>query len=230
MKKSNEETLKQIHNGLIVSCQALPEEPLHSSYIMGRMAYAAYLGGAKGIRANTVSDILEIRKNVDLPIIGIIKKDYGNNPVYITPTLLEVDELVDIGVDIIAIDATNRLRPDGKSLIEAFHEIREKYPSQLFMADCATIEDAITAKMIGFDLLGSTLAGYTEETRGATLPDIGLLEKMLLLGLPVIAEGGISSPYDLEKVMTLPVHCAVVGSAITRPQDITKRFARVIKK
>lgn len=228
MKRSNEETMKQIKGGLIVSCQALPEEPLHSSYIMGRMAYAAFLGGAKGIRANTVADIQEIRKNVDLPIIGIIKKVYGSNPVFITPTIDEVRALAEEGVEIIAMDATNRLRPDGKSLAEAFREIRLRFPNQLFMADCATLEEAVTAKELGFNLLGSTLAGYTEETKGRNLPDFTLLEQMTTLGLPVIAEGGISTPDDLKKVMNLPVYCAVVGSAITRPMEITKKFANAV--
>lgn len=228
MKRSNEETMKQIKGGLIVSCQALPEEPLHSSYIMGRMAYAAFLGGAKGIRANTVADIQEIRKNVDLPIIGIIKKVYGSNPVFITPTIDEVRALAEEGVEIIAMDATNRLRPDGKSLAEAFREIRLRFPNQLFMADCATLEEAVTAKELGFNLLGSTLTGYTEETKGRSLPDYTLLEQMTTLGLPVIAEGGISTPEDLKKVMNLPVYCAVVGSAITRPMEITKKFANAV--
>lgn len=228
MRTTNEETMKQIRRGLVVSCQALPEEPLHSSYIMGKMAYAAFLGGAKGIRANTVADIREIRKNVNLPIIGIIKKVYGDNPVFITPTLNEVEELVMEGVEIIAVDATNRVRPDGKSLKDFFMQVRKKYPQQLFMADCSKLEDAILAKELGFDLLGSTLAGYTDDTKGVHLPDYGLLENMIDVGLPVIAEGGISTPEDLGKVMELPVYCAVVGSAITRPMEITKRFLSVI--
>ncbi|SDI35449.1 N-acetylmannosamine-6-phosphate 2-epimerase [Proteiniclasticum ruminis] len=228
MRKTNEETMNQIRRGLVVSCQALPEEPLHSSYIMGKMAYAAFLGGAKGIRANTVADIREIRKNVNLPIIGIIKKVYGDNPVFITPTLNEVEELVMEGVEIIAVDATNRVRPDGKSLKDFFMQVRKKYPQQLFMADCSKLEDTILAKELGFDLLGSTLAGYTDDTKGVHLPDYGLLENMIDVGLPVIAEGGISTPEDLGKVMELPVYCAVVGSAITRPMEITKRFSSVI--
>ena len=98
---------------LIVSCQALPNEPLHSSYIMGRMAVAAKEGGACGIRANTVEDIAEIQKNVDLPVIGIIKRVYGDNPVFITPTMKEIDELMEVKPEVIALDATNRTRPDG---------------------------------------------------------------------------------------------------------------------
>ena len=108
---TNEEVLKRIKGGLIVSCQALSTEPLCDPYIMSMMAYAAKEGGAVGIRANTTVDIEAIKKKVDLPIIGIIKKDYEGSDVYITPTEKEVEELVRTGVDIIAVDATKRMRP-----------------------------------------------------------------------------------------------------------------------
>ena len=128
MNQSNQAILNRIKGGLVVSCQALKEEPLYSSYIMSRMAYAAMLGGAVGIRANTIADITEIKKTVSLPIIGIIKEVYGDCDVYITPTMKEVDALVECGVSIIAADATDsdkRPRPDGKSLDEFFGEVRE---------------------------------------------------------------------------------------------------------
>ena len=117
------ERIKNLKGKLIVSCQALENEPLHSDFIMGRMALAAKMGGASGIRANSVVDIKEIKEQVDLPIIGIIKKDYDDSEVYITPTMKEVDELVEVGVDIIALDATQRLRPGKKSLKDFFDEI-----------------------------------------------------------------------------------------------------------
>lgn len=177
MKKA--EILNQIKEGLIVSCQALPEEPLHSSFIMGRMAYAAMLGGAKGIRANSVEDILEMRKLVNLPIIGIIKHDCDDSPVRITPTMAEVDALADIGVDIIATDATDRLRTGGVTLDAFFQEARSKYPNQLFMADCSTYEEALHAQEIGFDIAGTTLRGYTDYTEGISIPDFSLLKKWL---------------------------------------------------
>ncbi|MBO1265153.1 N-acetylmannosamine-6-phosphate 2-epimerase [Proteiniclasticum sp. SCR006] len=228
--KSKEEILESIKGGLVVSCQALPEEPLHSSYIMGRMAYAAFEGGAIGIRANTVEDIQEIRRTVDLPIIGIIKKVYGDCPVFITPTMVEIDALAEEGVEIIALDATERVRPDGKLIEEVFPEIRRKYPDQIFMADCATYEDAKKAVELGFDCIGSTLAGYTEESKERSLPDFDLIGRMVTdFDVPVIAEGGISTPQELKKVMDLGVHAAVVGSAITRPLEITKKFVSVVK-
>ena len=158
--------LDQVKGNLIVSCQALPDEPLHSSFIMGRMALAALQGGAKGIRANTVADIVEIKKNVDLPVIGIIKEVYGDSPVYITPTMKEVDALMEIKPDIIAVDATCREHPDGKYIDEFFKDIKAKYPDQLLMADCATPEEMVHADELGFDFIGTTLVGYTEQSKG----------------------------------------------------------------
>lgn len=224
------EVLSQIKHGLIVSCQALPEEPLHSSFIMGKMAHAAELGGASGIRANSVSDIQEIKKTTNLPIIGIIKHDYPNNPVRITPTIIEIDELVQEGVDIIATDATLRIRPDGKDLETFFKEVREKYPNQLFMADCATYEEAKNAEKIGFDFVGTTLRGYTENTEGFKIPDFELIKKLSSeLSVPLIAEGGIWSPEQLKSALDNGAFACVVGTAITRPMDITKRFVAAIK-
>ena len=223
------EILEQIKGGLIVSCQALPEEPLHSSFIMGRMAYAAMLGGAVGIRANSVEDITEMKKLVDLPIIGIIKHDCDDSPVRITPTIKEIDALVEAGVDIIATDATDRIRTGGVTLDEFFKEVREKYPDQLFMADCSTYEEALHAQEIGFDFAGTTLRGYTEYTEGIAIPDYELLKKMAEeLKIPVIAEGGIWSPEQLRAAIDCGVHAAVVGTAITRPMDITKRYVKAL--
>lgn len=226
----NKESLfKQIKGKLIVSCQALPEEPLHSPHIMGRMAYAAMLGGASGIRANSVEDIREIKKTVTLPIIGIIKRDYEGSDVFITPTIEEIDPLYQEGVDIIALDATNRTRPDGKSISEVFPIIKEKYKDQIFMADCSTYEEAQEAYRLGFDCIGTTLSGYTEYTRGKKLPDVDLIERLVKdINIPIIAEGGIWSPEDLIAVFNRGVHCAVVGTAITRPMEITKKFVKVI--
>lgn len=219
-----------IEHELIVSCQALPEEPLHSPFIMGKMAYSAMKGGAKGIRANSIEDIREIKKTVDLPIIGIIKSIYEGSDVFITPTLKEIDLLYREGVDIIAIDATNRVRPDGKIISEVFPAIREKYSDQLFMADCSTYEEAKEAYELGFDCLGTTLSGYTDYTQGTSLPDIELIERLVKdFPIPIIAEGGIWTPEQLKRVFELGAYSAVVGTAITRPMDITKRFVEAIK-
>ena len=124
MAKTLEEKIASLKGKLIVSCQALPDEPLHSSFIMGRMALAAQQGGACGIRANTKEDIAEIQQNVDLPIISIVKRDYEDSVIYITPTMKEIDELMEVKPEIIAMDATISTRPGGKTLDEFFHEVR----------------------------------------------------------------------------------------------------------
>ena len=227
---TKQELIEKIRGGLIVSCQALEDEPLHSSFIMGRMAYAAYLGGAIGIRANTVEDIREIKKNVSLPIIGIIKKDYPDCKVRITPTIDEIALLVEEGVDIIATDATSRPRPDGRSVEEFFAEVRKKFPSQLFMADCSTFEDAERAERLGFDFIGTTLNGYTDDTRHLPPPNFDLMYRLAHeLNTPAIAEGGIFSPDELRRAMDQGVLSCVVGSAITRPMKITERYVKALK-
>ena len=228
MNKNNE-VFKKIKGGLIVSCQALNDEPLYSSYIMSKMAYAAKLGGACGIRANTPEDILRIKEAVDLPVIGLYKKVYNDSEVYITPTEEEVDRLMESNPDVIAIDATNRRRPFGLTLDDFFNKIRNKYPDMLFMGDCSSLEDAKHAQEIGFNLVGTTLCGYTKETKGIQLPNIHLMKEIVdTLSIPVIAEGGIWSPEQLKAAMDSGVYAAVVGTAITRPMDITKRFVSAI--
>jgi N-acylglucosamine-6-phosphate 2-epimerase len=225
-----QQVFDDIKRQLIVSCQALPEEPLHSSFIMGKMAYAAMLGGAKGIRANSIEDIREIKSMVDLPIIGIIKKSSDESDVCITPTSKEVELLYKEGVDIIALDATKRIRPDGTTISEIFPEIRQKYKDQIFMADCSTYEEAKEAYELGFDCLGTTLSGYTEYTNDKKLPDLELIKRLIQsFPIPVIAEGGIWTPDELKRVFDLGVHTAVVGTAITRPMEITKRFVSAIQ-
>ncbi len=227
---TKQEILDQIRGGLIVSCQALPHEPLHSSFIMGRMAYAAYLGGAVGIRANSISDIKEIKTTVSLPIIGIIKRNYGECKVVITPTMKEIDALVEEGVAIIALDATSRVRPDGKTISEVFPEIRKKYPEQLFMADCSTYEDGVRAEQLGFDFVGTTLNGYTDDTKGIVPPNFDLIHSLAVdLKIPIIAEGGIFSPEQLRMAMDQGVHACVVGTAITRPMEITQHYVNALK-
>ncbi len=228
--KKTAEILSQFRSGLIVSCQALPDEPLHSSYIMSRMAYAAYLGGALGIRANSVRDIKAIREAVPLPIIGIIKKNYPDHgDVYITPTMREVDALVRCGVEIIALDATARTRPGNMELDAFFQKVQRKYPDQLFMADCSNLEEGIHAAELGFDIVGTTMAGYTEYTKDTEIPPFHLIQELARqTDKPVIAEGHFSSPVDVKSALEAGAYAVVVGSAITRPMEITKRFTKEI--
>ena len=224
--------IKQLKGKLIVSCQALPEEPLHSSFIMGRMALAAKEGGAAGIRANTREDIREIQSQVDLPVIGIVKQNYEGCDVYITPTMKEVDQLMEVKPEIIALDATETERPGGLPLDEFFHQIKEKYPEQLWMADCSTVEEALHADELGFDFIGTTLVGYTKQSRDLKIEanDFEVLRTILdQVKHPVIAEGNVNTPEKARRVLELGAYSVVVGSAITRPQLITKSFTEALK-
>ncbi|GFO84884.1 N-acetylmannosamine-6-phosphate 2-epimerase [Anaerostipes butyraticus] len=224
--------IEQLKGKLIVSCQALPEEPLHSSFIMGRMALAAKEGGAAGIRANTREDIHEIQSQVDLPVIGIVKQNYEGCDVYITPTMKEVDQLMEVKPEIIALDATEAERPGGLTLDEFFRQIKEKYPDQLWMADCSTVEEALHADQLGFDFIGTTLVGYTKQSRDLKIEenDFEVLRKILdQVKHPVIAEGNVNTPEKAKRVLELGAYSVVVGSAITRPQLITKSFAEAVR-
>lgn len=224
--------MEELRHKLIVSCQALPDEPLHSDFIMARMAVAAKEGGASGIRANSVVDIAAIQKAVDLPIIGIVKRDYEGADVYITATMKEVDELMTVRPNIIAIDATTSTRPNGESLKEFFQKAKEKYPDQLWMADCSTIDEMLVADQLGFDFIGTTLVGYTKQSQGDKIEsnDFEIIRKALSkLSHPLIAEGNIDTPDKVRRVLELGAYSVVVGSAITRPQLITKKFVEATK-
>jgi len=224
--------VESLRGKLIVSCQALPHEPLHSSYIMGRMALAAKMGGAAGIRANTKEDIAAIQDQAGLPVIGIVKRDYEGSGVYITPTMKEVDELMEVKPEIIAVDATGRLRPADVTLDSFFRQIKEKYPQQLLMADCSTVEEALHADALGFDFIGTTMVGYTEQSKGSRIEanDFDILRKIIAGAKnQVIAEGNINTPKKAKRAIELGAFSVVVGSAITRPQLITKAFAEALE-
>ena len=226
-----EDRIKALKGQLIVSCQALPQEPLHSSFIMGRMARAAKEGGAAGIRANTKEDIKEIQEVTGLPIIGIVKRDYPDSAVYITPTMKEIEELMEVKPEIVAIDATGALRPGNVTLADFFHQIKEKYREQKLMADCSTIEEALFADELGFDFIGTTMVGYTPQSKGLKIEenDFEILRTILKKGKhPVIAEGNVNSPEKAKRVIELGSYAVVVGSSITRPQLITKGYAEAV--
>ena len=221
--------LDKIKGKLVVSCHALPDEPLHSSFIMGRMAVAAKEGGASGIRAQSKEDILEIESVCDLPIIGIVKRNYPDSDIYITPTMKEVNELLETKCEMIALDATNRTRPNGEKiedLVKAIHDA-----GRLAMADCSTLEECIAAEKAGFDTVSTTLCGYTPYSKQVEGPNFPLMKQILeVCNVPLIAEGKINTPQDLRDALDLGAHCAVVGGAITRPKQITERFVAAIKK
>ena len=223
--------MANLKRGLIVSCQAVKGEPLYGLGIMGYLAKAAVEGGAIGIRANYVDDILDIKKEVDVPLIGIIKEVYPDSEVYITPTLKEVKALIGTGCEVIALDCTNRPRPYGERLEDLVRYIRENAKDVEIMADCASFEDAERAHELGFDYIGSTMRGYTPSTKGIEIPDCEFLTKLVKTfpNTKIIAEGGIWERGQLEKVCGSGVYAIVIGTAITRPRDITSRFVKELK-
>ena len=209
----------RIEGGLVVSCQALEDEPLHSAEIMARMAEAAMIGGAVGIRCNGVEDTKAIRAKVDLPLIGLWK--VGREGVYITPTADHALSIIDAGADMVALDAT-KMRANLESDILAIHKV-----GGLVMADISTYEEALMAADVGVDCISTTLSGYTEWSPQQEAPDFDLVNRLSnRLSIPVIAEGRINTPELLEEAFAVGAFAVVVGSAITRPQWITSNFIR----
>ncbi|PIH55461.1 N-acetylmannosamine-6-phosphate 2-epimerase [Paenibacillus sp. LK1] len=221
--------LEKLHLGLIVSCQALADEPLHGAAMMARMAAAAEEGGAAGIRANGAADVRAIKQTVSLPVIGIVKRNYPDSAVYITPTLREIDELLEAGADIIAFDATRQSRPKNHTLEQITAYLNAN--GVVSMADISILEEALYAELLGVSCVSTTLSGYTPYSRQQEGPNLELLGMSAQrLKIPVIAEGRISKPFQVEEALDLGAYAVVVGSAITRPQLITRQFAAVTRK
>jgi N-acylglucosamine-6-phosphate 2-epimerase len=222
--------VNQVRHQLIVSCQALPNEPLFGTEIMARMAIAAAQGGAKAIRANTPVDIRAIREAVDLPIVGLYKADIPGYPVYITPSLDHACAVAVAGADIIAIDATNRPRPEPGALADYIAAIQRETGCPV-LADIATFEEGLAAETAGADLVSTTMSGYTEDSLQQDEPDLELVRCLApKLTVPLLAEGRYRLPEQINQALVCGALAVVVGGAITRPQEITARLVRGLKK
>jgi N-acylglucosamine-6-phosphate 2-epimerase len=224
--------IENLRAGLIVSCQALPDEPLFGSQHMAAMARAAWQGGACAIRANSPVDISAIRATVPLPIIGIFKEDLPGYEVRITPTLERANQVSQAGADLIAFDATRRPHPGGLTVERLIRGIHEQ-TGRLVVADVSTLDEGLAAADAGADFVSTTLSGYTAYSPAQSGPDFLLVEKLALQlkprGIPVIAEGRIATPEQALRAIQLGAHAVVVGGAITRPQLITEKFTAALK-
>lgn len=218
----------QIRGRLVVSCQAYPGDPLEDTEALRRIALASVAGGAAGLRVNSAEDITAIRRDTDLPIIGINKK-YSGGELRITPDFASAAELAAAGADIIALDCTGRLWNGGG---DPWREIIKRVHRELkipVMADIATVEEALAAADAGADFIGMTLNGYTEETKGNHGFNWEMLATLVeRVGRPIIAEGHISTPVEARRAIQCGAWSVVVGSAITRPGVITTRFVKAM--
>lgn len=232
MIKDFNELLNDINGSIIVSCQALPTEPLYNEdmSLMPFMAKAAQMAGCKCIRTSSVRDVVAIKETTGLPVIGLIKRSYEGYDSYITPTMQEIDELIAAETDVIALDCTMRKRGDGTSINDFLYSIREKYPNIRLMADISTLEEGINACKAGVDMVGTTLSGYTPYSPQISGPDFELVKNLVdSVNIPVIAEGKIHTPEQAAEMLKTGAHAIVVGGAITRPLEIATRFFKAIQ-
>ena len=216
--------IEQLRGGLIVSCQAPTGSPLDDPFIISAMALTAAQQGALGVRLNGASHIAAARARITIPILGIEKVVTEGSEVYITPTFAVAERLAMSGAEIIALDATRRTRPGGEKVEHLIRRIREELQKPV-MADIATFEEALFAADCGVDIIASTLCGYTKETAEVALPAWHLLEALTAkLRTPIICEGGVASPADVQRVFQCGAFAVVVGTAITGVTQLVKKF------
>jgi N-acetylmannosamine-6-phosphate 2-epimerase/N-acetylmannosamine kinase len=230
MTQTKAALLEQLQHSLIVSCQAEEGFPLNTPDHLAAIAETAVIGGASGIRASEPDNIRAMRQVVDVPIIGIYKNDYPGFDVRITPTMKEVAAIVEAGSHIIALDATNRPRPDGKTFAELYQDIRDRY-DVLIMADISNFDEGVAAAELGVDIVATTLSGYTNPDEKVSGPDIALIRELsATIDVPLVAEGRIGTPEDVRAALKAGAFAVVVGSAITRPHLITEKFMSGTKR
>lgn len=219
-----ERLLESLRGGLIVSCQAPPGSPLHDPYVIRAMALTAEQQGAVGVRLNGATHITAAREVLAVPIIGLEKVVTPGSDVYITPTFAVAERIAQSGADIIAIDATQRPRPDGETIEPLIARIRQELQKPV-LADVATFPEGVRAAEIGADLLATTLCGYTQESAGTGLPAFALVEQLAKnLRLPIICEGGVATPEDVQRAFDQGAFAVVVGTAITGITQLVRNF------
>jgi N-acylglucosamine-6-phosphate 2-epimerase len=217
--------LARLRGGLVVSCQPVDGGPTDSPGIVAAMAAAAVAGGAAGLRIEGVENLRAAREAVTFPIIGIIKRDLADSPVRITPLVEDVEVLANSGADIIAVDGTDRSRP--AAIADLLRAIRTT--GRLAMADCATASDGAACKALGFDILGTTLSGYTAETSTAgSEPDFALIRTFRALGGFTMAEGRFNTPDLAACALVAGADAVTVGTALTRLEVMTGWFAAAL--
>lgn len=229
---SKQELFDLLKGNVIVSCQALPGEPLYveDKSIMYLMARAAKAAGSPAIRTSSIRDVKDIKEETKLPVIGLIKKNYEGSEVYITPTMKEVDDLVKAEADIVALDCTFSKRVNDEPINIFIKNIKEKYPNIVLMADISTYEEGINAYKCGVDIIGTTMNGYTNQSIEANINNLELVSRLAKeVPIPIIAEGKIHYPYQVKEMLDAGAFAVVVGGAITRPLEIAKRFIDAAK-
>ena len=224
-----QELLNKIKGKLIVSCQARVGWPMYGPEIMAAFALAAKQGGAAAIRATGPDNLLAIKQKVDLPIMGINKIFLDGYDVYITPTYESAKAILDVGIDIICMDATLRKRPNDEKVIDIITRIKKEYPDVITVGEISTLDEAKAILDYGFDFISTTLAGFTKESSNVKHMDLDLIKEIKKISdIEVIAEGRIHTPKDAVSALEAGAFCVVVGTAITRPEILTQNFVEAI--
>lgn len=220
--------IAKLRGGLIVSCQAPADSPLAAPQIIAALALTAEQHGAAGVRINTPAHIAATKQRVNVPIIGIEKVESATSEVYITPTFDVARSVAESGADIVALDATRRLRPHGEKLAELIQGVQTEL-HRAVMADIATFDEGLYAADCGAALVATTLCSYTAETRSAPIPAFDLIERLAArLSVPIVCEGGVATPEDVKRAFDCGAFAVVVGAAITGIGQNVRRFVAAI--
>ncbi|MDU8925485.1 N-acetylmannosamine-6-phosphate 2-epimerase [Pasteurellaceae bacterium LIM206] len=222
-KLSHTDVMKKLKYKLVASCQPVDNGPMDRPDIVAAMAQASVLGGAAGLRIEGIENLKAVRQVVDVPIIGIVKRDLTDSPIRITPFLQDIEELAQAGADIIAVDGTDRPRPvELASAVRKIHEL-----GCLAMADCSNLSEGLYCQELGFDIIGSTMSGYVGGEI-PTEPDTQLVRDLHEAGCYVMAEGRYNTPALARSAIENGAYAVTVGSALTRLEHVVDWFVHEI--